>query len=62
MRKESTRNLFIWWQWSTEGLNKSEIAKYHGISHERVTQIIRRCEIKRLTNNKQFLNQLANAF
>ena len=61
LRAESPRNLYIWWQYSTEQMSKSDIARYHGVSFSRVEQIIHRCELKRIAYPEMFMEALATA-
>lgn len=58
---ESPRNLYMWWQRFTEQLSWAEIANYHGVSAERVHQIVFRCEYKRAASPKQFMVMLERA-
>ena len=59
--KESPRNLFIWWQYFTLNMKKSDIARYHGISEPRVEQICYRTEFKRRQAPKAFEKALEYA-
>ena len=59
--QESPRNLFIWWQWSTDGMTLAQLSKYHGVSSEWISQIIRRCELKRVKWPHLFERELASA-
>ena len=60
-RPESPRNLFIWWQRFMQTMPICDIARYHGITPERVKQIFTRVEVKRELNEDQFTMMVYNA-